>query len=110
MAINSLTQLSSIAAQQVQRAANAAPAANVTTTDPGAAASDFGQILADGVEAANQTVKAGDAAVEQMVQSGGGNLHETMIALDKAEIATRLTVKVGQKLVTAYREISQINV
>jgi flagellar hook-basal body complex protein FliE len=107
MAINSMSQIASLAARQMQQANKAT---KITQANPGAAASDFGKILADGVAEANATVKAGDAAVDNMVRSGGGNLHEAMIALDKAEIATRLTVKVGQKLVNAYREVSQINV
>ncbi len=74
------------------------------------AAQDFQEVLKAGVQRANQQVQAGDQAVEEMVQTQGANLHETMIALEKADIATRLTAKVGQKLVQAYKEISQMQV
>ena len=45
-----------------------------------------------------------------MVETQGANLHEAMIALSRAEIALRVTTKIGQKLVGAYQEISRMQI
>jgi len=44
------------------------------------------------------------------VALGGGNLHETAIALQKADIAMRLATKVRNKLVDAYQEVMRMTV
>lgn len=74
------------------------------------AGQEFQDLLRQGVQKANQEVRVADQAVQEMVSTQGANLHETMIALEKADIATRLTARVGQKLVQAYKEISQMQV
>jgi flagellar hook-basal body complex protein FliE len=70
----------------------------------------FAQALGAEVQKVNETLIAADTTVNQLVESQGANIHETMIALDKADIAVRLTNKIGQKLVQAYKEISQMQV
>jgi flagellar hook-basal body complex protein FliE len=71
---------------------------------------DFGELLARRLEATNATVRTADQQVQTMVETQGANLHETMIALEKADIAMRLTVRVGTLLVEAYREVSRMQV
>lgn len=70
----------------------------------------FNQFLADSIKQANSTVQSADTAINTMVESQGANLHETMIAIERADITSRLTIRVGQKLVQAYKEISQMQV
>ncbi len=41
---------------------------------------------------------------------GAGNLHETMLALEKADVAMRLSMKVRNKLVEAYQEVMRMSV
>ena len=47
-----------------------------------------------------------DAAV--MMQSGGQDLHNVMIAVEKADIAFQLMMQVRNKIVNAYQEISRL--
>lgn len=70
----------------------------------------FASTLSRAIDAVNAQSRAADTAVQDMVASQGANLHETMIELEKAEIATRLAVKIGQKLVQAYQEVSRMQV
>ncbi len=42
--------------------------------------------------------------------SGKGNLHETSIAFDKADIAMRLVVKVRNKIVETYQDVMRMNI
>ena len=44
------------------------------------------------------------------VANGGGNLHEMSLALEKADVALRLAVKVRNKLLDAYNEIMRMGV
>jgi len=44
------------------------------------------------------------------VALGGGNLHETAIALQKADIAIRLATKVRNKLIDAYQDVMKMSV
>jgi flagellar hook-basal body complex protein FliE len=57
----------------------------------------------DGLQAAAD----GQAAA---VAQGGGNLHETAIALEKADVALRVATKVRNKVVEAYQEIMRMQV
>ncbi|MEZ4461591.1 MAG: flagellar hook-basal body complex protein FliE [bacterium] len=83
-----------------------APSAAVSKVD----AEAFTKVLEEGLAKANETMQAADTTVDAMVRGQGANIHEAMIALDKADIAARLTTKIGQKLVQAYREVSQMQV
>jgi flagellar hook-basal body complex protein FliE len=42
--------------------------------------------------------------------SGAGNLHETALAMEKADVAMRLAMKVRNKLVDAYQEVMRMSV
>ncbi len=46
----------------------------------------------------------------QKLANGDGNLHETMLALEKADIAMRLAMKVRTKLVEAYNDVMRMTV
>ncbi len=46
----------------------------------------------------------------RQVALGGGNLHETALALEKADIALRVAMKVRNKLVEAYQEVMRMQV
>jgi flagellar hook-basal body complex protein FliE len=50
-----------------------------------------------------------DAQAAQ-VAGGGGNLHETALALEKADISMRVMSKVRTKIVDAYQEIMKMGV
>lgn len=100
-----------------------AAAGQITALDPGAQAqkavqmapapalgTSFTDLLTQGIERANQTQLDANRQVDTLVQTQGANMHETMIALSRADITLRLTLKVGQKLVQAYQEVSRMNV
>ena len=44
------------------------------------------------------------------VALGGGNLHETALALEKADVALRVATKARNKLVEAYQEVMRMSV
>jgi len=56
----------------------------------------------------NSLHKEADAAVAAMATGRSHNLHEMMIALDRAEVSLRLVTKVRNKAVEAYQEIMRM--
>lgn len=70
----------------------------------------FRDTLRRAVGAVNEQAHTADAAAQNMVAGQGANLHETMIELEKADLSVRLAVRIGQKLVQAYQEVSRMQV
>ncbi len=83
------------------------PDAPAAAADPGA--SGFADELGKALQSADRLQLEADRQSEQ-VALGGGNLHETSLALAKADLAMRVAVKVRNKLVDAYQEIMRMSV
>ena len=79
-----------------------------TVVSPGAG-QRFADSLSKLVGTVDESSGAANAAVENML-TGRGDVHEAMIALQKAETALQLTVQVRNKLVQAYQEIMRMPV
>jgi len=80
-------------------------------TGPGSAgAADFGAVLRKSLGEVNQLQAKADEAVEALATGEGISLHETMIALEKADLSFRLMMEVRNKIVQAYREILSMQV
>ncbi len=84
----------------------ATPSAEPAT--PGTSA-EFTDALAAAVEKVD-ALQVGADAEAQKLASGDGNLHETMIALEKADVAMRVAMKVRSKLVEAYNDVMRMTV
>lgn len=80
------------------------PGAASRSTDP----TGFSEILKKSVDAVNGRMKEADAMAQGLVSGQHANIHETMIALEKANISFRLMTRVQQKAIDAYREIMRI--
>ena len=63
----------------------------------------FQEILAE----VNGQQQQGDSQVRQLLL-GETDVHEAMLALEKADLSLRLLVKVRNKLVQAYEELSRM--
>jgi len=74
---------------------------------PGAAS--FSDALGQALGGLEKVQLDADHSAEE-VALGGGNLHETSLALAKADTAMRLAVKVRNKIVDAYQEIMRMSV
>lgn len=79
----------------------AAPAAAAGTAD--GFASSLGRLVAATEGASAQA----NEAVGRMVE-GTGDVHEAMIALQRADMALQLTVQIRNKFVSAYQEIMRM--
>lgn len=76
---------------------------------PGGKAS-FGEILKDSLAQVNSLQHEADAAIQSLATGGTATLHDTMLAVEKAELSFRLMMQVRNKIVDAYQEILRMQV
>jgi flagellar hook-basal body complex protein FliE len=69
----------------------------------------FGDSLARMVSAVEASNAGANAAVADMID-GRGDVHDAMIALQRADLTLQFTVQVRNKLVQAYQEIMRMPV
>jgi flagellar hook-basal body complex protein FliE len=69
----------------------------------------FGQSLVRLVEGVSESNATANSAVADMVK-GTGDVHDAMIALQRADLTLQFTVQVRNKLVQAYQEIMRMPV
>ena len=81
------------------------------TQNAPAGAMDFAQVLKNSIEQVNQTQQQADGmAANFAAGDGNSNLHEVMIALQKANVSFQEMVQVRNKLVTAYQDVMNMQV
>ncbi len=84
----------------------ALPAVNGSSASPAQGFSDSLNRLVTSVE---RTGTEANDAVGRMLD-GSGDVHEAMIALQRADMTLQLTVQIRNKLVAAYQEIMRMPV
>jgi flagellar hook-basal body complex protein FliE len=70
----------------------------------------FKEMLKGSIEDVNQLQTEADRSIERLIAGESKNLHETMIAMEKADISFRLMMQVRNKIIEAYNEIMRIQV
>jgi len=73
-------------------------------------AADFAGLLRNALTRVNAAQQQADVAVERVATGDAEDMHEAVMALEKADIALRLTAQVTQRAVEAYKEISRMQV
>ena len=77
---------------------------------PGAApGTSFADLLGGAIGKVDALQGKADAEAGKLAL-GGGNLHETALALEKADVALRVMTRVRNKVVEAYQEIMRMGV
>jgi flagellar hook-basal body complex protein FliE len=76
----------------------------------GAPKSDFNTHLKDAIGEVNDLQQKADQAIQQLVGEGKGDLQDTMIALEKADVSFRLMMQIRNKVLDAYQEIMRMQV
>jgi flagellar hook-basal body complex protein FliE len=72
------------------------------------AAAGFGDTLKDAISQVNDLSNKSDQSVAQLVQGDRQDVHNVMIAVEKADIAFQLMMQVRNKIVNAYQEVSKL--
>jgi len=73
----------------------------------GTASPGFGDVIKQAIQRVNDMEIRADQSIEQLLKGETG-IHETMIALQKADISFRLLLQVRNKVMDAYREIMRM--
>jgi flagellar hook-basal body complex protein FliE len=87
------------------------PTAPVSSSSPSAEVSNgsFADALSNLVENSENSAADSNVAVGQMMDKSG-DVHDAMIALQRAEMSLQLTIQVRNKLLQAYQEIMRMPV
>lgn len=70
----------------------------------------FADLLKSSLEEANVAQVQADTAVKELIAGRSKNIHETMLAVDKADTSLKLMMQVRNKIIDAYREIMRMQV
>jgi flagellar hook-basal body complex protein FliE len=86
-----------------------APLANVKSLDE-PAKGDFNNVLKSAMGEVGELQMKANQSIQQMVGEGKGDLQETMIALEKADVSFKLMMQIRNKVLDAYQEIMRMQV
>jgi|SRR5689334_11698178 flagellar hook-basal body complex protein FliE len=75
-----------------------------------AGGSGFGAVLASAIGGVENIQRQSGQAVERLLSGEGQELHATVLATQRAELAFSLLVQVRNKVVQAYQEIMRMQV
>jgi flagellar hook-basal body complex protein FliE len=70
----------------------------------------FGEFLQDSIGKVNSLQNEANVAMEKLASGESQNLHETLLAVEKADIAFRTMNQVRTKVIDAYREIMKMQI
>ncbi len=79
------------------------------TTEAGAAGSFVGS-LKEAISHINDAQSGASQAVDALVTGQTTNIHQTMVALQQADVSFQLMMQVRNKLVSAYEEIQRMQI
>ena len=78
-------------------------------TQTQSAAQGFGDALGNLISSVDGSAADANAAVGRMLD-GTGDVHEAVIALQKADTALQLTVQIRNKLMQAYQDVMRMSI
>lgn len=82
--------------------AGASPTGDTTKT--------FSEIFKNSIDQVNQHQTQADHAVKELLAGRSKNIHETLLAIERADSSLKLMMQVRNKVLDAYREIMRMQV
>lgn len=70
--------------------------------------SDFGKMLGDAIKQVNQSQIESEKMTNQLVTGEVQDVHQVMLAAQKASLSLNLTVEVRNKVIESYQEIMRM--
>ena len=71
---------------------------------------NFGAMLKDAVREVDGLHKASEQTVKDFANGKVEDVHEVMVALNKADVSFRMVLEIRNKLVEAYQEVMRLTV
>ena len=87
-----------------------APAETPGAKPPAQGTTSFGEVLKDSLKQVNSLQQEADATIQSLATGGAASLHDTMLAIQKAELSFKLMMQVRNKIVEAYQEVLRMQV
>ena len=73
-------------------------------------AQTFSELLMNSVQKVNSLQEEANDAIQKLASGKSKNIHETMLAVEKADIAFRTMNQVRNKIIDAYKEVMRMQV
>lgn len=99
-----------LALRQLKDTAGTGEKADPVAALPGETLNSFGDILKNSLNQVNQLQLEAQKAAQTYAVGGPIELHQVMIATERAELSLELTMQIRNKLLQAYQEISRMGV
>jgi flagellar hook-basal body complex protein FliE len=71
---------------------------------------DFQTHLKQALGDVNELTQQADQAIRQLIGEGKGDLQDTIVAMEKADVSFRLMMQIRNKILEAYQEIVRMQV
>ena len=71
---------------------------------------NFGTVLKDAISTVNELQKQSNQEIEKLMTGESQDLHNTVIAMQKADLSFQMMMQVRNKIVQAYQEIIRMQV
>ena len=84
--------------------------ASAESTGVDAADTSFGDYVKQSLDDVNRQMIDADQAIDDLASGRNQDIHNTMIAMKKAEISFELILQIRNKLVSAYDEIRRMSI
>ena len=86
------------------------PGTPTATGGAGEPVAPFGQVLGRELQRVNDALATADQHAQQVATGQAKDLHEAMLAMAEADLALQVTMRVTQKAIAAYQEISRMQI
>lgn len=93
---------------EVQGPAEVSRGAVGATAAPRGSQPSFSEVLATALQRVNESLQAADLQARRVATGDADNLHDPLIAMAEADLALQITMRVTQKAIAAYQEISRM--
>lgn len=88
------------------------PTAPTSPTSPAGiedgAAGDFGSVFHSAIDKVTELNNDSEKQISDLAQGNRSDIHNVMIAVEKADVAFQLMMQVRNKIVSAYEEVSKM--
>ena len=101
---------SSLLLNQLQSNAAVKKAETKDSAGAGSALNNFGDLLKNQLSNINNLQGAADQAAQTYATGGDIELHNVIMAADKADMALQLALQIRNRMLTAYGEISRMGI
>ena len=75
-----------------------------------AGTASFGKMLKGSLERVNQLQNEADTSIDNLANGSQTDIHQTMIAVEKADVSFELLMQIRNKLIAAYDKIMRMPV